>query len=380
MAAKPKLVSKAPPAVEEEPDCPDCPACPPVGAPAWMATFADMATLLMAFFVLILAFANFDEVSFKKLAGSMRDAFGVQLIQPLSNPKSATIIEMNFKPTSSPLSEEDNPDAPAGDPNEGNSSSDQTKNPLEQAAEALTRAVRQAMADGELTVESDQGTVTVKLPPGSGEKDAQALADAIARAAGTQAQEKPSVAEQSAEAQKQLPEVGGPGGEKPGGGSEGESQNFRAGIAEARLQVALRQEIAQGLVAVERRDDKVFVTVGAGGAFRSGSDDLTAQAEEIMDRLGAATEGKDAQISVTGHTDNVPISGGRFRDNWDLAAARASSVVRALEDRGAASMDQMTAISKGESAPVASNDTDDGREKNRRIEIEITFPGTGSAP
>lgn len=367
MAAKLKVVPKAPPPVEEEDSAPDCPKCPPVGAPAWMATFADMATLLMAFFVLILAFANFDDVSFKKMAGSMRDAFGSQMVVPLDNPPSTTIIEMDFRPQQSPPSDEDSPDPPSGTPNEGKGQATET-NPIDAAAKAMARAIRQAMADGELTVESDQGKVTVKLPPGAGKAEADALAEAIARTAGTEAQ-------QASDGQQ--PDVGdaqsGPGGASTGGGAEGQSEQFKAGIAEARLQVALRQEIAQGLVAVERRDDKVFVTVGAGGAFPSGSADLTDSALEIMDRLAAATQGKNTSITVTGHTDNVPINGGRFRDNWDLAAARASSVVRAIGEAGAIDPAKLTAISKGESSPVASNLTEEGREANRRIEIEMSF-------
>ena len=64
--------------LEEEQDEEECPKCPPAGAPAWMATFADMATLLMAFFVLILSFAEFNVPKFKQISGSLKEAFGVQ--------------------------------------------------------------------------------------------------------------------------------------------------------------------------------------------------------------------------------------------------------------------------------------------------------------
>jgi chemotaxis protein MotB len=57
---------------DEEQDAEDCPKCPPQGAPAWMATFADMATLLMAFFVLILSFAEFNVPKFKQISGSLK--------------------------------------------------------------------------------------------------------------------------------------------------------------------------------------------------------------------------------------------------------------------------------------------------------------------
>ena len=69
--------------LEEEQEEEECPKCPPSGAPAWMATFADMATLLMAFFVLILSFAEFNVPKFKQISGSLREAFGVQKVVPV---------------------------------------------------------------------------------------------------------------------------------------------------------------------------------------------------------------------------------------------------------------------------------------------------------
>ena len=88
---------------QEEEEQEECPKCPPVGAPAWMATFADMATLLMAFFVLILSFAEFNVPKFKQISGSLKNAFGVQKVIPVvEQPKGTTVIEMNFSPSPSP--------------------------------------------------------------------------------------------------------------------------------------------------------------------------------------------------------------------------------------------------------------------------------------
>ena len=90
-------------AAPEENECEECPKCPPVGAPAWMATFADMATLLMAFFVLILSFAEMNVPKFKTIQGSMKDAFGVQKIIPVvEQPKGTTILTVSFSPSPSP--------------------------------------------------------------------------------------------------------------------------------------------------------------------------------------------------------------------------------------------------------------------------------------
>ena len=148
----------------------------------------------------------------------------------------------------------------------------------------------------------------------------------------------------------------------------------KAEFSEDQLRVALKQEIGQGLAEVEREKDRVVVTVGSAGAFSSGSAKLTQQARKIMQKI-AKVSGKGAgQINVSGHTDDVPlIFGGQFRDNWDLAAARASSVVQELSKSGTIPSDKMRAISFGETRPIEQNDSEKGREKNRRIEIEIKY-------
>ncbi|TQE92911.1 MAG: flagellar motor protein MotB, partial [Spiribacter salinus] len=84
----------------EEAEEDDCPKCPPAGAPAWMATFADIATLLMAFFVLILSFAEFNQPKFKMVAGSLKQSFGVQREIPVfEQPKGTTVLDLKFSPS-----------------------------------------------------------------------------------------------------------------------------------------------------------------------------------------------------------------------------------------------------------------------------------------
>ena len=84
---------------EEEEECPKC----VKGAPAWMATFADMATLLMAFFVLILSFAEFNVPKFKQISGSLKNAFGIQRIVPVvEQPKGTTVLSLDFSPSPAP--------------------------------------------------------------------------------------------------------------------------------------------------------------------------------------------------------------------------------------------------------------------------------------
>ena len=148
----------------------------------------------------------------------------------------------------------------------------------------------------------------------------------------------------------------------------------KAEIAEDKFKVALKQEIGEGLIDIERDEDKVIITVGSGGAFKSGSADLTNKAKNIMAKIADVNKEGKSEILVSGHTDNKPLTfGSVYRDNWDLAAARSSSVVQELTGSGKLNPKRMKAISYGETQPIESNDTSKGREKNRRIEIEINY-------
>ena len=93
-----------------------------------------------------------------------------------------------------------------------------------------------------------------------------------------------------------------------------------------------------------------------------------------MANIAEVNKKGNSTIKVTGHTDNVPLLfGSQYRDNWDLAAARASSVVQSFEETKVIGSNRLIATSKGETQPVASNQTTQGRSKNRRIEIEINY-------
>ena len=153
-----------------------------------------------------------------------------------------------------------------------------------------------------------------------------------------------------------------------------EEEAKKAELAEDKLKIALKQEIGEGLVNVDREDDKVIITVGSAGAFKSGSAELTNKAREIMSKIAEQNKKGRSEILVMGHTDNVPLTfGSNYRDNWDLAAARSASVVQQLSRNDTLDPKRMKAISYGETRPVESNDTSQGRAKNRRIEIEINY-------
>ena len=375
------------PEVEEEED-EECPKCPPVGAPAWMATFADMATLLMAFFVLILSFAEFNVPKFKQISGSLKNAFGVQRIVPVvEQPKGTTVLSLNFSPSPSP--------SVSSEMTQQTTQIEQSKLELQQkdkdsegsdgkqSAEEVVKALEEAVARGDIEIETDGEKLVVNVKSESAPseeiseliKETQAALEELKDSGGKPLDDAAlgGIEEQLAKIAESLAKSTGAGNGDASGSANSE-QKEKAEVSEDELRIALQEEISQGLVEVERKDGKIFITVGAGGAFASGSADLTNQAKGIMARVAEMGVGESGKVTVSGHTDNVPLMfGSAYRDNWDLAAARASSVVQAMQSGGTVSADRLQAVSFGEAKPIADNNTAEGREKNRRIEIEIQF-------
>ena len=380
---------------EEEHECPEC---PPKGAPAWMATFADMATLLMAFFVLILSFAEFNVPKFKQISGSMKNAFGIQRVVPVVEPpKGTTILSLNFSPNPTPAvqdnlkqqtTETDQPKVELQTKKEDNTKDDGEN----EDAKELAKNIQEAIARGDITVEALGSKVVVNFTPTEADEKElpQLLQETLNAVESVKAASGKSESEiligglekqladlATASSQKGKNEAEGEDGESVGQSEQSQSakeEAKKAELAEDKLKIALKQEIGEGLVNVDREDDKVIITVGSAGAFKSGSAELTNKAREIMSKIAEQNKKGRSEILVMGHTDNVPLTfGSNYRDNWDLAAARSASVVQQLSRNDTLDPKRMKAISYGETRPVESNNTSQGRAKNRRIEIEINY-------
>ena len=288
----------------EETEEEECPKCPPVGAPAWMATFADMATLLMAFFVLILSFAEFNVPKFKQISGSMKNAFGVQRITPVVEPPmGTTILSLNFSPSPSPSVTnnmtqqttqinqpklEQQNKTKDDDFSEQSKSEDAEESSENQSAEDIVKALEDAIARGEIEVETLGEKVVVNFTPKeSQEQDLPKLLsqtlDAIEKAQSAAGKSETDVVfggleQQLSKLADSMEAMQKQQNKQDAGQGSSEQQNKRAEIAEDTLKVALKQEIGQGLVTVDREDDRVVVTVGSGGAFASGPASLTSKA------------------------------------------------------------------------------------------------------
>lgn len=136
----------------------------------------------------------------------------------------------------------------------------------------------------------------------------------------------------------------------------------------------LNQEVQKGQLQVRRYKDMLTVDVAEQLFFDSGRAALKETGKEVLKKVADAMKSyEDKAIRVIGHTDNVPITGGLqkvFPSNWELSAARATTVVRFLQESGI-EPERLIATGRAEYAPVASNDSPDGRQKNRRIEITL---------
>ena len=117
----------------------------------------------------------------------------------------------------------------------------------------------------------------------------------------------------------------------------------------------------------------VYISLADNMLYKSGSYEINSRAAETLSKIAKIiTDYKDYDVLVEGNTDNVPISKTNIRNNWDLSALRASSVVQALQNDYGVDPKRLTAGGRGEYNPVATNDTEVGKQRNRRTQIIIT--------
>ncbi len=117
----------------------------------------------------------------------------------------------------------------------------------------------------------------------------------------------------------------------------------------------------------------VYISLADNMLYKSGSYEVNDRAAETLSKIAKIiTDYKDYDVLIEGNTDNVPISRENIRNNWDLSALRASSVVQYLQTHYGVNPKRLTAGGRGEFNPIANNDTELGRQRNRRTQIIIT--------
>lgn len=145
--------------------------------------------------------------------------------------------------------------------------------------------------------------------------------------------------------------------------------------AKALLEKRLKDEIRDKQVKLDLTSRGLVITFVAEVLFDSGKAELRKEAHPILDKVASVIKEKvpDRNVGIEGHTDNQPIKYSGWKSNWELSAARATTVLHYLEDSGI-NPRKLQATGFGEYRPVASNDTEEGKQQNRRVEIVI-LPG-----
>ncbi len=272
-----------------------------VHLPHWFVSFADLMSLLMSFFVLLLSFSQQDSGKFQQVAGSMEKAFGVQRDIPVMEiPRGTSIIAKEFSP---------------GKPE---------PTPLNEIKQSTTN-------EYENTLEFDKGK-------DGDNKDGAGLKENTAD------------------------KVKGLGGEQ----ASDQAKNLAFQMAKA-----MSEEILKGNIELEVVGSRVIIRVMEQGSFESGGAVIRPESLAVFQKIRGFLEKTPGLITISGHTDNVPINTNQYRSNWDLSAARAVSVLHELTLYEGIAPERLEVVAYGETRPLFPNDSADHRRHNRRIEIEI---------
>jgi chemotaxis protein MotB len=240
--------------------------CPPPGLPAWMGTFADLMSLLMCFFVLLLAFSEMDVLKFKQIAGSMKFAFGVQnKIEVKDIPKGTSVIAMEFTP---------------GKPE---------PTPIE-TIQQQTVEMTQQMLEFQAGDESSAG----------GRQEQRG--DKRGGESRSTSQEQSSEQAISAADQEQTNEL------------------------VKKIAQQLERQIIDGAIELESLGQQIIIRIRENGSFPSGSAFLQPQFKPIIQDIGRLLKDVPGEITVSGHTDDFQVSNELYINNWDLSSKRAVAV------------------------------------------------------
>jgi chemotaxis protein MotB len=294
----------------------------PAGLAPWMATFADLMSLLMCFFVLLLSFSELEVQKFKQVAGSLKMAFGVQRdVRATESPMGTSIIFQEFSP---------------GKP-------DPTTLP----------EVRQTTTHEQPNIETDREKTEVQQGDRNHDRDKDkdgATPQQINQSALAVAEE--ILQEQArSEMQRQAED----------------------------LITKLEEQIREGLIEIETTEETIIVRIREKGSFPSGSSELERTFLPVLRRIRDEIAATPGLITVAGHTDNVPINTYRFRSNWELAAGRAASVLHFLIADQKIQSTNVELKGLAETEPLVANTTAANRAKNRRVEI-LLQPGKRKIP
>jgi chemotaxis protein MotB len=236
------------------------------GAPSWIVTFADLMSLLLCFFVLLLSFSEMDRKKFREVAGSMANAFGVQ--------RKERVFE-----------------SPKG-----------------------TRVIARAFDKEKLAT-----------------RDKEEIGKAMAK-------------------------------------KEAMAKKMEAEIESKALDL-------KDMIEIEAGKHQMVIRLMGETAFDSGEARIRPQMRPLLKKIASILKGTKGEIVIAGHTDNIPVSGVKFRSNLQLSIERASRVAELLLAMETIAPERISTVGFGKFRPLDGNDTTKGRKRNRRVEIIIKDVG-----
>jgi len=152
------------------------------------------------------------------------------------------------------------------------------------------------------------------------------------------------------------------------------------------LSKALEAEIKDGKIELQLEPRGLVLHMRQAAVFPSGDDSVDPKTYAAIDKIGETIRALPNAVRLEGHTDSVPIHTARFRSNWELSAARSISMLDQLANRCGIARERMAIAGYADTIPVASNDTDEGRARNRRVDIVVlnqqiaVQPGSDAEP
>ncbi|HHU89984.1 MAG TPA: OmpA family protein [Clostridiaceae bacterium] len=247
-----------------------------VGAPAWMATYGDLVTNLLVFFVLLFSMSTVDQMTFKEVAASL----------------SYSMINLN---------------------------------------------------NGDSILDSSANSIIVFDYTRFDSEEAEA-----------KRKEKyiEDANEMVVDAEEKL-------------------KNKEFDEAKNKIRDTIEEQGISDKVYVVEEKDYLLIRLDQEIFFESGSADIVSEGKVVLSSLAPSLREMENEILISGHTDNVPQTNQKYETNWELSTARATNVVRYLTEVENLEPDRFTATGNGEHRPVGDNNTPEGRQKNRRIEIKI---------
>ncbi|MDE7418195.1 MAG: flagellar motor protein MotB [Lachnospiraceae bacterium] len=281
----------------------------PPGTPApWMSTFSDMMTLLMCFFVLLFSMSEVDAAKFEEVAKSFQST--ISIFKAGSKAIGDGILVSNGVSQLNMLDEYINTSGKTAE-------SDTTNEDPTKQGGAAEEKLQEAAEQLDMTQE-----------------EIESLRAAIAELE----EEKMKLSEELAE----------------------------------KIEEALAESMMTDQVEVDFNADYVTLTLNGAFLFDSGRADIKSDAVPVLNKIGVLlTKYADSDIEIEGHTDSVPLNGGRYENNNVLSSYRALAVFDYLKENAALDPSVVKHSGRGEYMPIADNTTPEGRAKNRRVEIKI---------